>query len=152
MYINKSDYKTRLSTDLLDRIITEGESNGEDILEIVSKIAEDTISTLAGVLYDISSEWNRTLAERNGLILSWALSISCYWMYQRIDDEDVPQKVIKNYEDVLECLEGVSRGKFPLNLPSRRENGSGSGGEEGTVIDGRGLRRIGSRTPRTHSM
>src|SRR5687768_17399491 len=102
MYINKIDYKTRLSSDLLNRIIMEEQSTGEDILETVSKAAEDTITTLAGVLYNVTDEWIKPPEERNGLILSWALSISCYWLYQRIDDEDVPAKVIKNYEDVLE--------------------------------------------------
>jgi hypothetical protein len=153
MYITKSDYKSRISTDLLDTIISEGESNGDDVLQIVSHIAEDTISTRAGVLYNLSNEWNKTATERNGLIFSWALSISTYWMYQRIDDEDVPAKVIKNYEDTLDALELVSNGKHPLNLPPNTSTPEGSnGGDELPVIDGSGLRRIGSRTPRSHSI
>lgn len=152
MYIIKTDYKTRISTDLLDKIISEGSSNGDDILAEVNKTATDTIDTLAGVLYDLSGEWEKTDAARNGLVLSWALSIACYWLYQRIDDEQVPEKVIKNYEETMDALENVSKGKFPLNLPPRDAGGGGGGGEEGPVIDGKGLRRIGSRQPRSHTI
>lgn len=153
MYIIKVDYKSRISTDLLDKIISEGQSTGDDILQVVSKISEDTISTLAGVLYNVSGEFQKVAGDRNGLIFSWALSIACYWMYQRCDDEEVPGKVIKNYEEVMEALLDVSRGKSPLDLPPKIEPGGGAGGgDEGPVIDGNGLRRIGSRQPRTHSM
>lgn len=155
MYIIKTDYKTRISTDLLDRVIAEGASNGDDILAAVSKIAEDTIGTLAGVIYDIAPEFAKAGVLRNHLIMVWALNIATYNIYQRIDDEEVPEKVIKNYDDTMEDLIKVSQGKFPLNLPAKPEppadpGAGGGGGGEDVATDGNGLRRIGSAEKRSH--
>jgi hypothetical protein len=154
MYIVKADYKTIISTPLLDTIIRESENDdGTDLLQVASKIAEDTIITKAGVLYDIMPEFTKAGADRNFMILSLAISIAGYWLYQRIDDEQVPEKVIKNYNDALTTLEQVSIGKEPLLLPPRNDDdGSTGGGDEGVTTDGTGLRRIGSQPRRTHQM
>lgn len=155
MYIQKADYKNRIDTDLLNLVISEGNNNGDDVLATVSQIAENTIDTTAGVLYDLSAEFGKIGAARNYLILSWALSIALYEIYQRIPDESVPEKVIKNYEDTYDNLEQCSKGKFPLKLPPRTDNaGTGDTTEqaEGETVNeqGAGLRRIGSETKRTH--
>lgn len=154
MYLVKADYKNRISTDLLNIIIAESGNNGDDILATVSKIAEDTISTLAGVLYSLTAEYAKTGAQRNHLILSWALSIACYEIYQRIPDESVPEKVIKNYNDTITSLEKCSMGKYPLALPPRAEDtpAVAGAGDEITTTDGNGLRRIGSLPRRTNNM
>ena len=156
MYIVKTDYKTIISTALLDTIIREAESDtGEDILQTISRIAEDTIAIKAGVLYNIVPEFSKTGTDRNFMIVSLAISIAGYWLYQRIDDEDVPAKVIKNYNDAMNTLDAISRGKEPLNLlpkPSQDNNNHecGAGTSEQVITDGSGLRRIGSEPRRSH--
>lgn len=151
MYVVKADYKSRINIDLLNRILAEGESNGDDLLATASKMAEDTISTLAGVLYNIGNELEKAGAQRNHLILLWALNLATYQVYQRIDDEEVPEKVIKNYDDTMEDLIKVSKGQYPLNLPARvDEPAGGTGGDEGVITDGSGLRRMGSQAKRSH--
>lgn len=147
MYVVKADYKGRITTTLLDQIIQEGASDGTDVLQTASKTAEDTVASACGVLYNISDELTKAGTYRNFLILSWCTSIALYWIYQRIDDEDVPAKVIKNYEDAINDLEKVSRGTYRLNLPPRETNaGGGSIGDIQT--DGIGLRRMGSQKKR----
>lgn len=151
MYVTKTDYKRRIDADLLNQIITEGTNNGDDLLTDVSKAAEDTISTLAGVLYDVAPEFQKAGADRNGLILTWAINIATYEMYQRIDDEQVPEKVIKNYDDTMEDLVKVSKGQFPLNLPSKpADPPAGGEGHQAAQTEGAGLRRMGSQKKRTH--
>jgi len=154
MYVIKADYKTIISTPLLDTIIKEVETDsGEDILQTVSKIAEDTIGIKAGVLYDIAPELAKTGNDRNFMILSLAIAVAAYWLYQRIDDEEIPAKVVKNYNDAMDSLDEISRGKTPLNLPPRpSEDAAGSGDGEQVVTDGSGLRRIGSQPRRSHQV
>jgi hypothetical protein len=153
MYLLKADYKSRISTDLLNKIISEGASDGSDVLATVGKIAEDTISTLAGVLYDTAPELAKAGALRNYMLLSWALSIACYEAYQRIDDEQIPEKVIKNYNDAMADLEKVSQGKKVLNLPPKPVGeDEGGGGEGDTQTQGHGLRRIGYKEKRSHEV
>ena len=155
MYVTKADYKNRIATDLLNIVITEGENNGDDILATVSQIAENTISTFAGVLYDLSGELAKATTERNYFILSWALSIATYEIYQRIPDESVPDKVIKNYNDTMDALERCANGKLALQLPAVTVNdgtpeNEGTGENETVNADGQGLRRIGSAAKRSH--
>lgn len=151
MYVLKPDYKRRIDADLLNQIIAEGNNNGDDLLATVSKAAEDTISTLAGVLYDIAPEFEKAGIDRNGLLLTWAVNIATYEMYQRIDDAQVPEKVIKNYDDTMEDLVKVSKGQYPLNLPPKPANPVQGAGTESVDTEGAGLRRMGSQKKRTHT-
>jgi hypothetical protein len=155
MYLQKADYKSRIQTSLLDVIIKEVLTDtGEDILQTVSKIAEDTLEAKCGVLYDIMPEFAKQGLQRNYMIFSLALDIAVYELYQRIDDEQIPEKAIKNYNDAFVKLDKISNGKSPLKLPPKPidpEDG-GSSGEEGGELDGNGLRRFGSKPKRTHDV
>ncbi|HUM50475.1 MAG TPA: DUF1320 family protein [Chitinophagales bacterium] len=153
MYIQKNDYKSRISTELLNLILTRilQDEPGIDevvILSDISKTAEDIITTYTCKLYDIIPEFAKSGTTRNYQILNWAINIAMYIVYQRIEDYDVPAKVVKNHDDTIETLENVSKGKFDLNLPvAPIIEGSGATDETGT-----GLRRFGSKKPRSHEI
>lgn len=149
MYIVKNDYKSRILTELLNSILTRivDDTPGADeivILGDVSKTAEDIIAGYSAKLYDIVPEFQKSGTDRNYQVLNWAVNIALYLLYQRIEDYDVPQKVIKNYDDTIDTLERLSTGKFDINLPPAAAAESGS--PEGGV----GLRRFGSAPPRSH--
>lgn len=149
MYLEKADY-TRIDSGLLQLLLTQDEN---EILSAANKIAIDTIKTKVGVLYNITAELEKTADARNGYILSLAMSIGLFEIYQRIDSEDIPKKVIKNYDDAMDTLDDISKGKSPLDLPAKGSENDGTPGSDdvvGTV--GKGLRRIGSLPRRTHSI
>ncbi len=153
MYLQKIDYKTRINTNLLDIIIKDVLTDtGESLLEAVDKMATDTITTKAGLLYDVAPEFAKTGITRNYMIVSLALCIAVYEIYQRIDDNDVPTKVIKNYDDAMEELERIAKGNSPLNLPPRPDDEAPGGGGNGDPVntDYKGLRRIGTQPVRSH--
>lgn len=148
MYLLKADYKLRISIALLEMIINKIEGDENEILAMASKSAEDTVMSYTGHLYNIVPEFEKTGLNRNFQILNWCLDIALYLIYQRIVDYEVPQKVIKNYDDTLEILEKVANGKLSVNLPPLPLPD-----EDGNIPDtGSGLRRIGSLTPRNHKM
>lgn len=148
MYVLKTDYIGRISASLLDILIAE---NPDQIIEDASKETEDTIASMAGVLYDIAPEFVKVGPERNYYILSLAKSIGLYFIYQRADDEQIPDKVIKNYDDAMDDLEKISVGKKALDLPPKVDTtGATSGGDGGADTTGTGLRRMGSQAKRTH--
>ncbi len=149
MYLEKSDY-TRIDSKLLELLLTEDEN---EILSAANKIAMDTIKTKVGVLYNITGELEKTADARNGYILSLAMSIGLFEIYQRIDSEDIPKKVIKNYDDAMDTLDDISKGKSPLDLPAKGSESDGTPGGDDTVgTVGKGLRRIGSLPRRTHTI
>lgn len=150
MYVTKTDYLGRIAASLLDALLKDDESG---ILATSSKNAEDSIATMAGVLYDIQPELAKTAAARNGYVLGLAVSIGLYLIYNRADNRQVPEKVIKNYDDAMDDLERISTGKKVLSLPPRPVNANGEGGgEESVPTQGTGLRRIGSQKKRSHNI
>ncbi|WP_346237756.1 phage protein Gp36 family protein [Niabella insulamsoli] len=157
MYLKKSDYQIRIRINLLDLILeniavnSENNPTADEILAAADKIACDTIATKAGVLYNVEPEFEKVGDARNGYLLALGLSIGLYELYQRTDDYEVPEKVIKNYNDAFKSLDEISRGKEPLNLPPKEQEGdSNQPGEEDAETSGFGLRRIGSAPKRSH--
>lgn len=150
MYVTKADYKGKISVGLLDMLLAEDESN---ILAISSRIAEDTLKTTAGVLYDVVGEIAKTTVDRNYYLLNLAIDIALYNIYQRSDDEQIPEKIIKNHDDALTDLQKISIGKQALDLPPKvNANNSTTGGGETVATGGTGLRRIGSQPKKTHNI
>ena len=145
MYILKADYLSRVQTDVFNMVLESAQGNETQILTDASKTAEDIIRTHTGHLYDIDVELAKAGTTRNYQVLSWAISIALYMIYQRIDDVDVPEKVIKNYDDTIEELKDVSKARVPLNLPAIQ---AGEDVPENT--QGVGIIRMGSAKPRTH--
>lgn len=153
MYVVKKDYAGRISHELLIMILSDTNATETEILEQASTTAEGMLQSMAGVLYDIDPELVKTGSDRNGMLLKYAKDIATYELYQRIDDYQVPEKVIKNYNDAIDTLEKIAQGKVPLNLPLKDGDaggGTGSGSGEDANTQGRGLLRIGSQTKRTH--
>ena len=148
MYVLKTDYVGRISASLIDILIAEDPTG---IIANASKEAEDIIASMAGVVYDIAPEFAKTATDRNYYILSLAKSIGLYFIYQRADDEQIPEKVIKNYDDAMDDLEKISIGKKNINLPAKVDtSGATAGGEGGADTTGTGLRRMGSQAKRSH--
>jgi phage gp36-like protein len=138
MYVEKTDYRTRITMGKLDLLIERDPA----LLSDANKFACDIISGHLGKIYEIAAEFEKTLEARNGMILSWAINIATYIIYQRAADSDVPAKVIKNYDDTLKILGEVSNGKRPVNLARLSE-------DSGAPVT---MRRIGSAEPRSHNL
>ena len=138
MYVEKTDYRTRITTTRLD-LLTEKDPL---VLEDANKFACDIISGHLGKIYDLAEEFAKTLGARNGMVLDWAINLATYIIYQRAADSEVPEKVVKNYDDMLKILGEVSNGKRPVNLIRLKE----------TSGDPVTMRRIGSAAPRSHSL
>lgn len=150
MYVQKTDYKGRIAVELLNLLIAEDE-NG--ILTEASKIGEDTIASQVNVLYDVTGEFLKTGADRNYYILTMAINIALYNIYQRAEDEDIPKKVIKNHDDTMADLAQITKGKNSLDLPPRANTDPAApGNDPNNPIQGIGLRRWGSNPKRTHDV
>jgi hypothetical protein len=151
MYIVKADYKQWISADLLNIIVAEDENT---ILADICKQSVDTIKTKAGVVYAVDAEFEKEGTARNGYILKMALIIAVYQLYMRSDNEDIPAKLIKAHDDLMDVLDQVAKGKDILNLPGKQaEDGEGNPGDPNTAqTSGKGLRRFVSIPKRTHSI
>ncbi len=136
-FLTISDFQTRLS----DRVI--------DLLSGGLDLTINTASTEAsGVLHDrlfdkykIDAELAKTGTSRNAMLVRYALSIAVYTLYSKAPDEEIPERVVKDYDDAMEDLRLISQGKLSSTLPLNTD----SDGNTTVKI------RMGSNEPRSHN-
>ena len=75
--------------------------------------------------------------------MGWVLSISLYLVYGGVPDEEIPARVIKDYDDALEELGKINEGKLSCNLVRVTKDDS-----EGGIVT---RIRIGSNKARSHN-
>jgi len=136
-FLLKTDYKGWLSESLIDQI-----TGGDDTaLETPELIAEQRIKDACSSKYAIDAEFSKTDSSRNMTLIRWMLSISCYFIYHDISDDDIPARVIKDYDDCCDELDKIASGKLSTSLDKLTE-------ADGTNTT---LFKWGSDTPRSHS-
>lgn len=112
-YITKQDLTVNIRTYRINQII-----DGDDtIIENASMEAEAMIIDALTGKYDTTNIFNKTGAGRDKNILSWAKYIVLYKIYERIPDENVPERVIKNYDDTFDFLMKIAEGRVSVSLP-----------------------------------
>jgi hypothetical protein len=118
MFIEKNDLETVIRIPRLDQI-----TDGDDAI-VTSAIAEAIgimINFLTGVGYDTQQIFNATGNSRDMQLVGWARYITLYKVYERVPDAQVPDRVVKNYDDTLTDLRKVSDGRMSMNLPRKVE-------------------------------
>lgn len=143
-YLNKDDYKYMIRTYRLDQIL---EAEDEDEDAILDGAEEDALGMIAkhlGNKYDMPLEFGKTGAARNKVVVRWAKVLVIYYIYERVPDEMVPERVVKNYDEVMKALEKIEDGEAGIpSLPPITEE---QDGESRPVT----RRRWGSLEKRTH--
>lgn len=140
-YITIDDYKNRITTDLLS-LATEEDP---EILTFCDKISVDTITGYIGHIYDLSGEFGKVGTARNFQLVGWALGIAIYNIFLRLPDQDMPEKIKTEYDQLITDLQDIGKGKFNINLPPLPEV-IPSDPQQPTS----GLRRMGSDKKRSH--
>ena len=136
-FLLKTDYKGWLAESLIDQI-----TGGDDTaLETPESIAEQRIKDACSAKYNVDVEFAKSGTSRNMTLIRWMLSISCYFIYHDISDDDIPARVIKDYDDCCAELDKIAAGKLSTSLDKLTE-------ADGTNTT---LFKWGSDTPRSHS-
>lgn len=137
-YIDKAEYEVRVATDILDQI-----TGGDDT--ILDDAESDTMQLITDRLsskFKITEEFALTGADRNRTVVRWIIVISLYYVYGRVADEDIPARVVKDYDDALRDLDKVASGKMGLSIARQTDE---TGATKGSFY-------ISSETPRDHDM
>lgn len=117
-FLNKEDFKTSIRTYRLDQIIDDDESV---LTNAIAEAVGILINTMTGPGYDTRHIFSRSGSARDQQVVGWGRYIALYKIYERIPDEDVPERIIKNYDDTMELLTKVSDGRLSLNLPRQKD-------------------------------
>ncbi len=138
-FITAEDYRPYITDARLTQILGEGIP--------ASPILEDAEATAVAVVTDALSDRFDTEAifalvddDRPRSVVRWCVCLILYFLYERIADKLVPERVVFNYKETLTMLEAISEGKKNVALPRLVD----AEGEETTKF------RWGSETKRSH--
>lgn len=114
-YITKEDLKTKSTTYQLNQILEDDDL----IIDIASDDAQALVTDALHQRYNTELIFNRTGNARDNNVVLWMKHIVMYLLFERIPDEAVPERVIKDYDDVMKKLEKIAEGRIPVNLTTR---------------------------------
>ena len=136
-FITYNDYQASKSSRILD-LLTEDNDALLDSAELTAiGIVYDRLSDK----YNLNAEFAKTASARNTSLMRWVIAISIYLIYARVPDDNVPERVIKDYDDTLKELEQLQQGKLGCTLQRITDTETG---EVKTRF------RMGNDTPRSH--
>lgn len=103
------------------RQITE-DTIGENPTPIIDQVYLVAIATIKDALYsyyDNDAIFGTTTPDWTlyPQVKRWAICLCIYYLYERVPDRLVPERVVKNYDDTLELIGKISDGKISINLP-----------------------------------
>ncbi len=120
-FVIKDDFKSNMRSYRLDQIL-----DGDDtVMETAITEAESVVINHLFQAYDTTSIFSQSGSSRNQTVVLWVKYIALYLVYERVPDEKVPERVVKNYDDTMALLGKVAEGKVSLNLPSKLIPGTG---------------------------
>jgi hypothetical protein len=67
--------------------------------------------------FDTNAIFATTGANRPAQVVRWGVILVLYYVYQRVADAVVPQRVLDDYDEVLGILKAISDGKMSVDLP-----------------------------------
>jgi phage gp36-like protein len=144
-FISKEDYQYQIRTYKLDQILEVGDEDDYTILNAAENEALGMIEKHLADKYDIPTVFAQSGSNRNAVIMRWAKVLVMYYIYERIPDEMVPERIVANYKEVMLQLKRIEDGAAGVpGLPPK------------VVTDGNGetanytRRRFGSNAMRTH--
>lgn len=135
-FLSSADYLAGTKQRILDLIL----DGSLTALPLAENDARAYITDLLADRYDLTAEFAKTETDRNNSLIMWMRSITLYKLYARIPDEEVPERVIKDYDDTRRDLELIAKGNLGCSLKR--------------IVDSDGEKisrfRMSNNTPRTH--
>ncbi len=117
MFITKDDLNANIRAYRLSQILdddTDGVIVGQ-VLETAEQLVKDHLFQH----YDTEVLFLQSGAARKKNVLGWCRHIAMYQLYERVPDELVPERIVKNYNETMDFLMKVAEGRFPVDLPRR---------------------------------
>lgn len=113
-FLRSTDYDNWIGETLMRQII----GTDFDLLNSPENMAQAMITDACGTKYNLPAEFAKTGDNRNHTLRRWMLSIAAYFIYHDIADVDIPERIIKDYDDVRSELSQIASGKRGVDLDS----------------------------------
>lgn len=136
-WISSADYLQNITNDRL-LMVVEGQTDRLDEAELTAiAVVRDSLHQW----YDVDTIFATSGANRPKQVVRWCVNLALYYLYERVPDKLVPERVQKNYDDTLATLEDIEDGKKSVDLPKLTDD------------DGENVNKFrwGSQTAREHN-
>jgi formylmethanofuran:tetrahydromethanopterin formyltransferase len=60
--------------------------------------------------FDIPAELSKTGSNRNGLMIRLMIHITAYYLFNTVDDNDIPDRITENYKTQIQDIAKISSG------------------------------------------
>lgn len=95
------------------------------------------------IRFDIKAVFAQRGELRNTIVVQWIVDLALYRLYEKVADRQIPERIVKNYDDVQLLIGQIGIGKAATSLPLL-ESDSNSESAPKTQF------RWGSVKPRSH--
>lgn len=136
-FLIENDFKGTISTTVLNRLRGEDDEN----LNEAEQLAISELATLRG-RFDIDAELGKTGAQRNDEMKRIMVSITVFYLYNTVIDDEIPERVDANYAKEIKDIRAISSGKMNTTITPLKSN-------DGTS---KSKFRSGGDTPRDNSI
>ena len=120
IWITESDLKSNLRAYRMNQI-TDAEP---DVLDQAESEALATVKDALHAHFDVSAIFGSSGSARPQQVVSWMKHIILFKIYERVPDDQVPDRVVKLYDESMKMLDSIAAGERSIDLP-RRNNADG---------------------------
>lgn len=121
-FLEENDFKGTLSTSVLDTL----KGTNSENLEKSEQLAISELSCLYAT-YDVDAELAKTGTGRNKELVRILVSITAYYLYNTVVDDEIPDRIKENFEKEYKHVIAVCKG-----LASSLDKLTGDDGESVT--------------------
>lgn len=104
-FLEENDFKGTLSTSVLDTL----KGTNSENLEKAEQLAISELSCLYAT-YDIDGELAKTGTARNKELIRILVSITAYYLYNTVVDDEIPDRIKENFEKEYKHVIAVCKG------------------------------------------
>lgn len=115
-----ADYLVYITEGALQKIIRDNDTKLTDCERMAYGYVYEKLSNR----FNLDKEIQKKGDDRNPALVRWMSVLAIYYVYQSIPDEEIPERVRQNYEDVIAEIQRVASGKDNSTLEPVTVNGT----------------------------
>lgn len=112
-FISKADYFAQIRETKLNQIIQEDDT----LLDLAEATAIQMVRDALVARYDVDAIFATTGADRPPNVVRWCTTLALYYLWERVPDRLLPERVKMNYQVTTGALQEISDGKASVELP-----------------------------------
>lgn len=111
-FLEERDYEVFISPTALQKVMRMNSNQETDSEFLAYSYVNDKLTAS----FKISDEIKKKGDERNPTLVRWMTILAIYFLYQTIPDDEIPDRIVKNYDDVTKEIQRVASGKDNTTL------------------------------------